>query len=262
MDEIKIEPLDKEPEEEPQIGTEKENPEVPPETTEPQIEKVTTEEEVKSTIPKKFIIMVAAIAIIFLAIIAFVPIKNYFFPPTGQVITITDLFQQNLQGELPEEEGYIYNGYSFILYQGLWYTEVQQDNKIFQIPLHFGPKDLEDVEVTGELHPTFQYGDIYITFDPLITSDYISTSIGELTQNLAVIIQRKPVGACTINETDACRDRPIINCTNTKKPVVYFNYDDGPAVELKGNCLVLKGKEYDLLKATDRAILQWYKIMD
>lgn len=261
MDEIKIEPLEPDSEKLDLPEIEKLSNESGSDQS-VAFQKATTEEEVKAAVPKKFIIMVAAIAVIFIAIIAFVPVKNYFFPPTGQVISINDLFQMNLQGDLPEDQGYIYNGYSFVLYDGLWYTQIQQDNKLFQVPLHFGPKDLEDIPITGELHESFHYGDIYITFDPLITSDYVSTSIGELTQNLAVIIQRKPVGACTRNETDACHDRPIINCTNTKSPVVYFDYNDGPALELKGNCLVLKGQEYDILKATDRAILQWYKIMN
>ena len=256
MDEIKIEKIDDE------FVAEKIEEPKQEGLPQPEIEKVTSEPEIQKSIPKKFIYLVAAIILIFLALLAFNPLKNHFFPPTAQVITIDELFYKNLQGELPEEEGYIYNGFSFVLLDGLWYTEVQHENKIFQIPLHFGPRDLDDINITGQLDESFdQYNAIYITFDPLVTSDYISVAIGEFTQNLAVAINRQPIGACDKNETEACKTRPIINCTNTDRPVVYFLQEPGPKIELKGNCIILQGHEYDVVKAADRLLLQWYGVI-
>ncbi|MBW2963227.1 hypothetical protein KY306_00425 [Candidatus Woesearchaeota archaeon] len=243
MDEIKIEPLD--------------------EQEEIQIEKAASEEqETSEPIPKKFIYLVAAIVVIFILVIGFLPVKNYFFPPTGQAVTVSDLFQKNLEGDLPEDQGYMYNQYSFILFDGLWYTEVEYENKVYQIPLHFGPRDLEDIPIQGKLNNTFDQEEVYITFNPLTSDDYLATAVSELSQNLAMIIHRKPVGACDRNETQQCQNRPLVDCTSSDKAVIYFAQEPGPAIELKGNCLVLKGRDYDLLKATDRIILQWYEVMN
>lgn len=226
---------------------------------EQKIEKVADEEDKKS-VPKKFIFMVAAIVVVLLAILAYNPLHNYFFP-TGAVVTVSDLFLKNLNDELPQDQGYHYNQYSFILFDGLWYTEVQYENKNFQVPLHFGARDLENVSIVGRLDDGFEKPEVYLAFNPLESDDYVGVVLGELSQNLALVIHRQPIGACDRNETPACLERPIVNCSQTDKAIVMLVQDDGPKIELKGNCVVLKGKEYDLVKAADRMILLWYGIM-
>lgn len=226
-----------------------------------EIEQVTSEEEVKKSIPKKFIYLVAAIIIIFIALLSYGTIKDYFSPPTG-AITINDLFLKNLQGELPPDQGYMYNGFSFVLFDGIWYSEIQYENKNFQIPLHYGPKELENIPIKGKLNQNFDQDEVYLTFNPLESDDYEGVALMELAQNIAMIIHREPLAACDRNETQGCKNRPIITCEDKDKAVIYFLHEPGPEIELNGNCLILKGQEDDLVKAANRILYQWYGVME
>ena len=171
-----------------------------------------------------------------------------------------DLFLENIDGNLPEDQGYIYNGFSFVKFDNLWYTEVQFQEKIFQVPLHFGPKELEDIKITGFLDDSFDQEEVYITFDPLESDDYFSTAMSELAQNLAVAIHRKPLGACSNNESQICHSRPIVDCSHTDKAVIQLIKEPGPEIELKGNCVILKGEGYDIIKTSNRLIYEWYEV--
>jgi len=223
-------------------------------------QKVSEEKEVQKAVPKKFLYLIGIIIFIFIAFLAFNFISQS--TPTGNIITIDELFQKNLQGDLPEEQGYFYNEFSFVFFDGLWYTEVQPNQNTYQVPLHFGPKDLENISIKGKLDDRFQKGDVYLTFNPLTSDDFLGVAIGEISQSVSRAIGRKPIGACDRNETTSCQNRPIINCTNTDQAVIFFSQEPGPEIELKGNCLIIKGQEYDIVKAADRVLMQWYKIMD
>ena len=208
---------------------------------------------------KKLLITIAIIAIVFAAFFVFRHYQN----TTDQVVTIDDLHQMNLNGELKEEQGYVYNGFSFVFNDGLWYTKIQINEAAFQVPLHFGPRDVEGITIKGAINESFNTGsDVYITFNPLSENlGYVSLASSELAQNMVTAIKRRPVGACDRNETTACSDRPIITCETTTNPVIYLLQKSGPEIELRGNCMILRGLEYDLVKAVDHLLLQWYGIM-
>ena len=116
MDEIKIEQLEQEP-----------------------------EEEKKKTSAKPFIIAASIIIIIFIGIFSLKFIIN----PTAEVITIDQLHLMNINGELDPSQGYIYNGFSFVKSENMWFTRVSSEFAEFEIPLHFSPNELEDVKVSG-----------------------------------------------------------------------------------------------------------------
>src|SRR3989338_5288068 len=99
--------------------------------------------------------------------------------------TIDELHQKNLAGELSEEEGYVYKGYSFVFANGLWYTQLQFNEKLIDLPLHF---------------------------DPAYADKYVALSAAEMSLSLYKAIGREPIAACTKNETLACSKRPIVNC--------------------------------------------------
>ena len=52
----------------------------------------------------------------------------------GAVATIDDLHQMNYDGDLKEEQGYVYNGYSVVRNDKLWWTQVTGVDEDLIIP--------------------------------------------------------------------------------------------------------------------------------
>ena len=206
------------------------------------------------------IIAVAAIILIIAIIIGF----NFFKKETPK--TIDELHSLNLNGKLKEEEGYVYNGYSFVFANGLWYTQVQNmaGTSLFDIPLHYGPKAVEDVSIEGEFNSTPFNSErgIYITFDPLGQNlNYVALAVGEFDQNIIKAFNKIPVAACDKNETKACGTRPIITCDNTNKPVLYLQQEPEAKVIFEDNCMIVQGQGPEIVRAVDRLLLKLYGIM-
>ena len=210
------------------------------------------------TSDKYFYIILVTILIIFISIVAFRQLTT----PTGAV-TFEEMHELNLKGKLSPNEGYVYNGFSFVFFDGLWYTKVTVGENNFQVPLHFGPRDVEALNVSGSLSANFNRGsEIYVVVNPISSDqDYIALAASELAQNLAIAIKRRPIGACDRNETTMCEDRPIITCETTDKAMVYLESEPGPAIEFRDRCIIARGTGTDLVKAVDRLILQWYGVI-
>ncbi|MEM3126801.1 MAG: hypothetical protein QW331_01900, partial [Candidatus Woesearchaeota archaeon] len=120
---------------------------------------ITKEDMEKSS--KIFAYAVIGIAIIIITIL----ISRYAIQ--SRPLTIDELHQKNIDGELSEKQGYVYKGYSFVFADGLWYTQLQFNNTLINLPLHFDPKSVENVPLTGAINSTkFNEREIYITFDP------------------------------------------------------------------------------------------------
>ena len=87
---------------------------------------------------------------------------------SAAIIDVDQLHQDNLGGDLDEEEGYIYSGFSFVLVDGLWWTEVYRGDTLTKIPLHFGPKEIDHIEVKGALNEDFNSKPIHIQNQKLL----------------------------------------------------------------------------------------------
>lgn len=189
---------------------------------------------------------------------------------TGNVVLdMQGLHDANFEGDLAPEEGYLYNGFSFINVDGLWWTDIVKtigdNSEKVRIPLHFGAREVEEVEVTGVLSKEFNVGeDVYVTIDPTVVSSYYRLSLSELSLNMAKGIGRRPIGSCTAESFD-CMDRDIISCDNNPEnlPVVEFvqDFDVDSQIELDGACIKITGHEYGIVKAVDKLLLQWYGII-
>ena len=178
------------------------------------------------------------------------------------VIDLDYLHEMNYQGKLDSNRGYMYNGYSFVFNQGLWYTEVKETGLITKIPLHFGPKNLTDIKMGGTLSPDFNKGDIvYVAIDPEFANKYYTLALSELNFNIVKGIRRKPSGVCT-KKNDICEDRDVLSCNNSQsKPVIELRWANKSKITSKGTCILVEGKDYGIVKAVDRLVLQWYGIM-
>ena len=103
---------------------------------------------------------------------------------------------------------------------------------------------------------------IYITFNPMQTElGYIALSASELSINLAQTLNITPIAACTNNETDACTNRPVIDCKTSKEPAVFLNYANTTQIYIKNNCIFVEGRGREIVRATDRLLLKWFSIM-
>ncbi|MBU0459262.1 MAG: hypothetical protein KKH52_04100 [Nanoarchaeota archaeon] len=209
-------------------------------------------------------ILIGILVIIGLLAVSFGGFKVYDHFTSAEVLNVDQLHLDNLEGQLDEEEGYLYAGYSFIKADGLWWTEIQIKDKLLKIPLHFGPQELGEIEISGKLAPKFNLGNkVYIAIDPKVQNKYYTLSISELSFNMAKGIDRIPIGSCT-EENWACENRTIVSCADNPDdlPTVELVLAEEAKIELEDTCIKISGNDYDLVKATDRLLYQWYGIMD
>ncbi len=217
---------------------------------------------------KKMLMMVAIILGIF--ILAFVSFRLFY--PRNEVVTLDDLHRLNIEGN-PSGDDYMYNGYSFVYADGMWYTQVQRENQLWDIPLHFSPKDMENITISGHFNLPKNKTNVYITYNPIDKNPKKFEALGglELGLNMVKSFGVVPIAACDRNKADnefdqieidkACKDRPIVTCNDKDKAVVYLKQEEPTHIEMKGDCVVLQGKEWDLIRAIDKFILVWYGIM-
>lgn len=222
------------------------------------------EEDYDTSSDNKIIIIIGIIVVgLFLAAIGGFSLYNNL--TTAGTVTIDDLHQQNINDQLDEEQGYIYNGFSFVNVDGLWWTEMNKFGTLLKVPLHFGPRDLESIPLKGNLDPQFNVGEqVYIAIDPYAINKYYTLAISEFSFNLVKGMDRIPVGSCT-KESPDCDNRTIINCNNAAgRPVVELAFDETaePRIDFIGSCVKISGgTDYGIVKAVDRLLYQWYKVM-
>ncbi len=204
--------------------------------------------------------LMIAIGIVVLAFVVLFSVKLIIKDPKPD--TPSGLVVKTLEGEENPETNYMYNGFVFVKNGPLWQTQWRSGNKQYNIMLHHGPKELENITITGDIDDRFHSDEVYVTFNPLGNDlNYVALSAGELSLSLVRALNVMPIASCDRNETPACKIRPIVNCINTDSAVIYLKEDPEAKVDLKGNCIVLQGKGKDIIKVTDRLILQWYGIM-
>ncbi len=154
-----------------------------------------------------------------------------------------------------------YNYYSFEEVGGLWQTNVQLGGQLYELIFRFNPVQVENVSIVGNF--TGFREPLYVTFDPDVNSDkfkYLALAASELSLHVVRALNLSVVAACTKNETDACLDRPIVNCGDDAS-VIYLVADAPMKISLNNSCITLSGEGFDLLRSVDRLLFQWYKVM-
>jgi hypothetical protein len=209
---------------------------------------------------KKILILVGVVIGFFLLAFFAKFVYNLY---SDNAVTIDELHKKNLEGKT-SDTNYLYNGFSFVYVDNLWYTQVKRDDgTLLDVPLHFGPKELENILVTGKINDSFKQASIYVTFDPTGHElKFVALSSAELSLSLAKGMGILPIAACDKNETAACINRPIVTCKDSDKSVIYLKQSNSTGiVRFKGNCVELEGDGWELVKATDRFLLKWYRVM-
>ena len=184
---------------------------------------------------------------------------------SAAVVDVDSLHQDNIVGDLDEDEGYLYNGFSFVLVDDLWWTEVYKESRdtLVKIPLHYGPKDIDHITITGKLDASFNSKPIHIAVDPTINyNKYYTLALMEMNNNIVQGTKNEIITACN-QEHEVCEDRPIVSCDNPEgKAVVNLVVAEEAKIELKGTCIEISGSELELVKAVDRMLLSWYGVMN
>lgn len=182
--------------------------------------------------------------------------------------TIEDLHVDNIEGDLNEENGYLYKGvHSFVKIDDVWYTQFTspRGNNIYNLNFRYSPKDVEDIDIQGVLDfEKFNNAtEYFVTFNP-IGDDFAHLRVARLDfdNQMIPIFEKTPKSACDRNETTACEGLPIITCDNTEEIVVYFKDAEQPSVVYDDNCIIISGKEFDLVKGVDRVLYNFYNIMN
>ncbi len=155
-----------------------------------------------------------------------------------------------------------YNNFKFTKVESLWFTQVQIGNQLYNVPLHYNPYEVENIAMIGDIDQRFQQDSTYITHDPAEGNlGHVAVAAAELSLNMATAFGIQPIAACSRNVTAACAARPIINCENTNASVVYLKEANFTRVDLRGNCIVIQGTGQELIKATDKVLYVWYRVI-
>ena len=220
------------------------------------------EEQPKKSSERILIISIAVIALLFISILAF----SIFNKPKPQ--TLEDLHVLNLKGKLKPEQGYIYKGvYSFITLDNLWYTQLTspKGTKIYSLALRYSPRDLKDIVIEGTLDTTFfdSQNEFYVTFNPTGKEfSYVGLAVADFNTHISKVFEKKPIAACDRNETEPCKNRPIITCEDKDKLVLYIKESDRFRTYYNSNCIVVEGNGFDLIRGVDRVLYNLYNIME
>jgi len=209
-------------------------------------------------------ILFYTIIIIVLAIAALLLIPKFF---TKEQLTLDQLHKLNLDGKLSPDKGYIYKGkYSFVYFDKLWYGLIPATpiKKVFSIPFHYGPREVEDIIPKGNLNLSNlnAYKNFFMTFDPLDSElNFIAASTSEADAVFVQAFGKGVIGSCSRNETAGCVGRPIVECNSTDAPVFYFASEEETNVIYLNNCAILAGSGREIFRATDRMLFDLLGIM-
>ncbi|MBI5398510.1 hypothetical protein HZB03_03530 [Candidatus Woesearchaeota archaeon] len=219
------------------------------------------EEERDSKSTRNFLIAIGLLLLLLIAVFA----SRFFFGEqnvTGHVVTIDDLHQQNVAGGLKSEEGYMYNGFSFVKFNDVWNTQLAKGNTVYDLTFNNDPKSVENVSVTGKLDPGyFKDKTVFITFDPLGNDlKHVAVANYGFSRSLAVAFDYNLSAGCT--REDNCAGYPVYTCDDKDKSVVYFKEADETSIVYDDNCVIVQGKGNELVRAKDRLLMRWYGIMD
>ncbi|MBI1969361.1 hypothetical protein HYS48_01590 [Candidatus Woesearchaeota archaeon] len=208
---------------------------------------------------KLFLLTIAILLLIF----ALFFIVQYLSRP--EILTVDEMHRRNLAGELDKDvPAYVHNGFSFVQYEGLWTTQLYKQGieNIYNLQLHFGPREVEDINLLGDPMPFLNVSGLYVTFDPLGRDlGHVALAAGEFSLITAKVLNITPVPACTMRETEVCKKVDIVQCGNTTKAVVYLREAEKAGVVVEGSCITISGNQLDLVKATDTLLLKWMRII-
>ncbi len=212
--------------------------------------------------------------IVIIAIIASVP---YIYNPEPKIST--GLVKTNSPHPTSEKaEEYVYNNIEFNKDDDFWYADLKTGNTVYSTEFYYGPREIENIQIAGEngnvFGTAFQNEKLYVTFDPNESKyarsennesamKYVALAVGQIDTHFIKTFKKEITAACTNEEAPACFSRPIITCENsTETAVIFVREAAKPKITFAGNCTIIEGKEWDLIKAAENMVMRAYAIIE
>lgn len=203
---------------------------------------------------------------ILIVVLVFAGVFGYIYfvrePPT----TIEGMHIANLNNELGADQGRVYRGHSFVNLDGFWYTQLSSPigTKIYDMTFRFPPWELEGIVIKGKLDiEEFNKANNYsVTFNPSGNNfAHVALAIGDFNQHMMHVFEKMPIASCDRNETEACADRPVADCSS-EGIVFYVNESSENEVVYDDNCIVVNGNGIELVKSVDWVLYNLYGILN
>ena len=171
-------------------------------------------------------------------------------------VTIDDLHNFNIEGE-ESEINYVYNGFSFVKVEPLWYTKVSAKGNIYNIPFRFGPREVEHIPIDMQ---KFSAKIVFLTMDPELTSRVAiaAIEIGRILGNKYDLLNIPVKSALTKipeGKLQDYNDTIIKTCEDATEVEAVFLFISGnkTMVYEENNCVIIQGvSDDDIIKAADR----------
>ena len=216
------------------------------------------DEEVKKEAKNLFLI-IAGIVIIFVVFILLTRTPSF---SKEEAMTLDQLHRQNYINSPNNETMYMYNDHSIIYYNSVWNTQLRGGETLYDVTFNHGPKDVEDIEIIGELSEEFIKTDqFYITFDPEGKDlKHIAVANYGLSSGLAIAFRLPLKAGCTKN-TAGCENQLLITCDDKNKSIFFFKEDNETKIIYDDNCVIIQGSANEIIRAKDKLLYTWYGII-
>ena len=246
------------------------------ETISKDIQEITTEKEDYGVNDKKSINVTIVSVITLIVIIAIITSIPYIYNPHPKIST--GLVKINAPHPTAEKaKQYVYNNIEFNKKGDFWYADLKTGNTIYTTEFYYGPREIEKIEVEGEnrnvFGKAFNKEMLYVTFDPNeskysklqnneSTLKFVALAIGQIDTHFIKTFKKEIIAACINEDSPACFGRPIITCENaTDTAVILVKESSQPKITFAGNCTIVEGNGWDLIKATENMIMRAYSLI-
>ena len=163
------------------------------------------------------------------------------------------------------------NGFLFTKQGNFWTTVIKNKaiNREYNLEFRYSPSQVKNVTVQGDPTNFFTLLKLnnltaaYFTFNPNENLSFLNLVAADSAHLLNSLNGVTLVAGCTVNQTSACADRPIITCENQldKALVIYAKPGPVPKVTMQKNCLIIEGQGEDIIRASTKLYFMWYGII-
>lgn len=163
------------------------------------------------------------------------------------------------------------NGFVFVKKGNFWVTDVKNPviNQVYSLEFRYPPSQVKNITIEGNPSSFFKLLELnnltatYLTFNPNDNLTFMNLAAADISKLLNFLHGVTTVASCTVNETSACQDRPIVTCKSEEgnAMVIYLRSSNEPKVIMNKNCLTIEGSGTDMLRAHTRLLFSWYGII-
>jgi hypothetical protein len=178
----------------------------------------------------------------------------------GGMFIVTTLYKRPVT--TPVEKPSTYNGFGFELVDGMWTTEWLGQNAKYELSFRYHPVDVQNVSVPYQKKSTFNEklgnpAHVFLTsMTGINDTGYVQFAGLEVARRMVTFLHANVSVACTDVQSTLCPTiNDTINCGTAKdinKSIIFFDIQEKPEVVIDGNCVIIRGKGEDMIRAAER----------